>query len=366
MMAVSPSARPTLALVYQDETLMRRNNIRQKLTGRGFVIKKEYVSDSKRFDFSTVDLVVAISDNIARSSATAISSAAERDGVEVFFLPHQVGKPGWERLNARAPLAVVPESEPAVGSDLDADTAQLFTIIEQERDQARAHGQKLAGELGNARADRERLTKEAAELKGKVLKLETELEAARLDTGETQEQRNAWGDRLRTLEAERDAAIAQNRKLVKELEAARERLERTDDAEITADALRTQLEAAKQERKEYCDRYKMAAAREGKALEKIKQLEARGEPKVIKDLRTELTSTTQALTEAHAAIAMLKKKATEAERRASAAERAEVYRPGGKGSGKDVSQVAEALRGVVKLGVMSADEAFDKLVEAAK
>jgi chemotaxis protein MotB len=191
---------------------------------------------------------------------------------------------------------------PATIASTDAEAAELYALLEAERDAAKAEVQRLTGELGNLRADRERLTKERDAAVGRANRLQVEAEQARLGESESRE-------RIRVLESELAAARQQNERLIKERDAAREALARRPDG----DEYESLCEELAEERKE---RQRLAEALETK--------------------QTHIT-----------------------ELQAALADSSRVDR-------EDFEVIATSLRTLVATKVMSAEEAFEKLVEAVK
>ncbi len=94
MSAAVRTAQPTCALVFAEETLIRRNGIPQKLAERGLLIKKQVAANSRAFEFSTVDLVIVIADGVTSGQSSVIRAAAKYANVDVLFLPHQASRWG--------------------------------------------------------------------------------------------------------------------------------------------------------------------------------------------------------------------------------------------------------------------------------
>lgn len=375
MMAMQQAVARTIAFVYHDEQLVRRNQLRRKLESYGFTIKKEYESSSRDFHFSSVDLVVAIREGTG-GARNALDAAAERDGKDLVYINHNTSRGGWDRLATYAPappaLALVPPPPESIVQTRDEETTELFALLEQERDNARAEVQRLNGDLGNVRADRERLTNELAEAKRKLGKAEIDLEAAKLTAGEARDQRGLV-NQIATLTEERDAARVQNHRHTHDLKALREKVERLEGAEERANELSVDLELAQAQSKDFENKYRASAASEvmatKSAAELRAKLEGRGESTALRAaleqasvVRAELDATKANLAEAQAEAREYSERVDALIEQLDALSAAPTAPPP---AGDDFAETARAFQLLVRRRMMTADEALAKLAEAA-
>lgn len=167
-------------LVYYDEAIARRNNIREKIERLGVVVRDEADSGvAERMEMSQYALVVIIIDGINRERADRIVTAARYAGATAFRVPHQTSKPAWREIEAwvqrHSPPAltiVKPPTPEPVGDDTFRELADSYAVeadaARSELETVRGERDALAKDLANARSDRERLTKERDALAGKV------------------------------------------------------------------------------------------------------------------------------------------------------------------------------------------------------
>jgi hypothetical protein len=315
-------SRAICALVFADDVSRKLNGIRAKLTERGFFIKKEINSESKNFDFSMVDLVIAVANNLRQGPTDRIRAAAAAQGKQLLFLSRQSSRFGWDRLeefgreafegppvysrsfgtpespsprtngvpssvvsvplNTTAGLASLPLAMSSRGEDgtrkllgalemetkaYDTATTELFSILERERNDARKQAQKLAGELGNVRLEIGRLTRERDEFATEVKKAKAresaagvKTEAATLGEKEAREQGRAWAERLKRLESDLKAAQDQNARLVKERNEDRKLLEEALTETPTTGPTLEEHQKLKAERDDYMNKFRMNKA----------------------------------------------------------------------------------------------------------
>ncbi len=355
MSAAVRTAQPTCALVFAEETLIRRNGIPQKLAERGLLIKKQVAANSRAFEFSTVDLVIVIADGVTSGQSSVIRAAAKYANVDVLFLPHQASRWG-EALHGYA--SAPPQSTLSLvklDAENDKDAGELYAMVEKERDEAKAQVQKLTGELGNVRADRERLIAERDAANGAVVRLEVQLGEAQLGLGEARTEREAataLRERLVALEADLNASWQQNERLVRERDAALEAADRQEGRSESLADLEGQLAAMKVERDSYMNKFRMASAREAQASTRAKVAEEaqREAPKVVTDRMRALQAEVERVT-------------SERDRLVEAVRTAPKPAPARRA---DLDEVAGALRALSKAKLLTAEDAFDKLLEAIR
>lgn len=282
-----PTAAPpktiTAALVYGSYDLLERNKTVDKLSARGVVVKKQFamVLSGARHDFSTVELVLYVVDQLNNAAQSSVRDQARLQGKPCFALHHAVSHDTWRALQkflddrgVRARTLEDSHAAPVPALPAAIKPVETPPVVEALKEMMGVAPPKngLAAKVARSIEESEQL---AAMYEQESAQLKKELDELRRST----------------------SAQARDQLMSDIARKEKERIEARHELERTRTELEARLAAAEAERREEVSaaRHKVSAAenqlrvvteqRDQLAAE-LRRLKDEGDPKLLEQLRT--------------------------------------------------------------------------------